>query len=125
MKAHGNWHINWVGNLLVIDLEGSFNKEGVEAAQNAIRESVLERNLSHWNRVEIYHENTLATPDALDDIRSFLKWYEQQGCENYGVVCAEPIQLMLLESLQPKNLIEFESASMAKRFFLDSQRLIS
>ena len=125
MNAHGKWQISWIGNLLVIDLIGSFNKEGVMAVQQAVRDSVDQRKISHWNRLEIYHANTLATPDAIEIIRDFMPWYDLQGCENYGVVCADPIQLMLIESLQPNNLLPFENVALAKDFFLKSERLIS
>lgn len=125
MNAHGIWHISWVGNLLVIDLIGSFNKEGVIAVQQAIRSTVAEKKLTRWNRLVIYHENTLATPDAIEVMRDFLPWYDMQGCENYGVVCADPVQLMVIESLKPNNLLAFDNVGLAKDFFLKSERLIS
>jgi len=81
MDSHGTWEVTLEYNLLIINLKGYFNVEGVIELQNHIKKVVLDKKLTSWNRLEIYAEGTLATPDAIMAIRKHLTWYEAYGCK--------------------------------------------
>ncbi len=66
----------------------------------------------------VYEKDTLATPEAIAEIKSFIKWYDSQGCINFGAICREKIQLHVLEKLESTNLIIFKSLAEAEKTFL-------
>jgi len=120
MDSHGTWEVTLEYNLLIINLKGYFNVEGVIELQNHIKKVVLDKKLTSWNRLEIYAEGTLATPDAIMAIRKHLTWYEAYGCKYVGVICHDSIQQYLIKQLGIENLIIFNSLVEAENYFLNA-----
>jgi hypothetical protein len=123
MDAHGTWEVTLKFNLLIINLKGNFNVEGIIELQNNIKKMVLDKKLTEWNRLVIYDVGTLATPDAIVAIKKQLTWYEAYGCRSVGVICRESIQLYLIKQLEIENLIIFDSLVEAENYFLNANEL--
>lgn len=123
MKSHGTWEITLKCNLLIINIKGNFNVEGVVELHNDIRKVVLDKKLTSWNRLEIYEKNTLATPDAIIAIKKQLIRCKPFGCEYVGVICRESVQVYIIKQLEIENLIIFDSLIEAENYFLNANEL--
>ena len=119
MEPHGNWNICWQANLLIIDIMGNFNIEGVLALQNDVRKRVLDKGITRWQRLEIYHGNTLTTPEGVFAVKRAVKWAEQHGCTRLGVICDNPIQLSILEKFNIDNFFVFKGLKEAQYHLLN------
>jgi hypothetical protein len=123
MDSHGTWEVTFKFNLLIINLKGSFNVEGVIELQNHIKKVVLDNKLTSWNRLEIYAEGALATPDAIMAIKEHQTWYEAYGSIYVGVICHDSIQQYLIKQLGIENLIIFNSLVQAEKYLLNANEL--
>ncbi|MFD2165097.1 hypothetical protein ACFSJY_02375 [Thalassotalea euphylliae] len=113
MKPHGSWYIAWQDDLMTIDLEGSFNKEGVLQLQHDIRSEVLRKKMTEWARLEIFHVDTLATPDAVHAVEQFSPWYALNGCVAFGAVCNDSVQKTLLKKVYRDGVYIYNDTNVA------------
>lgn len=117
LKAHGNVNLTWNKNLLVVEVLGPFNLEGVNHCFKKIQESVLANKPAAWARIDILDQETLGSPEVMRVIGATYKWCLEQGCSGVGSVCTTYLQAEILEKTRVStgmNLAGFNTLSDAK-----------
>mgnify|MGYP000016901232 CR=1 FL=1 len=92
MKAHGYADITWKKNVLILDVHGPFNDEGVLQTVNDIKKSVLDKNVKDWFRIEKLDEEALGSPLTISIVNEMYLWADNHGCQATAVVVSNQIQ---------------------------------
>lgn len=80
LSAHGDFSISWQGNILFVHASGNYNLEGAERVNLAIKESVIQKGITQWVRIDVLEENVLGGPDVLEEVKSGVHWGKAHGC---------------------------------------------
>ena len=113
---HGQVRYKWSSNILHLETEGPFNKEGADAALKRLIEMVRSKELSEWKRLDITDVNALGNPDVLKIIAKSYFWAFEHGCIAMALVYCNSLQKVLCEDFllsHPCNIKLFENTSSA------------
>ena len=69
MKKHGDITLEWDGNVLISCPKGPFNPEGTIDTIQRYQQCVLDANLSCWFRLEIWDDETMGSPQAMEKVK--------------------------------------------------------
>ncbi|WDD98533.1 hypothetical protein [Thalassomonas actiniarum] len=116
MKKHGVVTLNWQANLLVLRAYGPFNEEGIEAIFHEAQQSVINRQLQSWNRLEILDDETLGSPAVLNRVKDLYTWFENNGCEHTALVVSNCVQIYVAEELLKSKAKIFRDLDAAKKW---------
>ncbi|MBE1300707.1 MAG: hypothetical protein GJ680_12485 [Alteromonadaceae bacterium] len=80
---HGDCDVHWDGNILVVNLSGLFNQEGVYEANLKVKEAVANKPAEHWARIDILATTETLAPTGLmfDGFVAHLKMLKKHGCQ--------------------------------------------
>lgn len=109
-SPHGCSKIRIENNVLILELAGSFNKEGVKLVHNNVQSLISEQSPSKWSLIIFLERHTLLTMEAIEDTRYFFLWSQKHGCEKVAYVAISSIQI------DATNLI-FNNINIEKGFF--------
>lgn len=99
--AHGNVECFWQNNSLKVNVLGPFNEQGVLNSIHKIKLFVNENKGTScsWNRLEIWNEEVLASPEVISQAKDIYDWYEKNGCKSAAIVVCNPIQQHVIENM--------------------------
>lgn len=116
MDKHGELLISWEKSLLVIKTKGPFNEEGALAGIIKIKESVVTKNVKNWQRLGVWDEASLASPDALKMVKNAHQWCLQHGCERVASVVVTSLQQSVAEKMFDNEVKIFRLESDARKW---------
>ena len=100
MKAHGYVEITWNKNVLILEVHGPFNDEGVLQTVVDIKKSVLEKKFKQWFRIEKLDEEAMGSPLTISIVNEMYTWASNHGCQATAVVISNLIQKKALEEIK-------------------------
>ena len=103
MKPHGNITLYWNDDLLVVKTFGPFNEIGLKIIISEIRDSILNKGLKSWRKLEIWDEETLGSPEVIAKGQSVAKWYKDNGCYASAIVICNCLQEKLAGEITTNN----------------------
>jgi len=99
VDRHGRVEFCWQEDLFVVKTYGPFNEEGVDYCITELKNSVVAQDLKRWQRMEIFCEETLASPEAMKEVKESYHWHESHGCYAVAVVVKNNLQKQVVESM--------------------------
>ena len=100
MNKHGHMTLSWHEDLFIIEVEGPFNEEGIAFWFAELKESVKNKNLKAWRRLEIWDEEVFASPKSMQVGESIYDWYENNGCTMAVIVVSNAMQAHILNKMK-------------------------
>ena len=97
MKLHGKILFSWNENQLTIECEGPFNSDCLVYYGSKIQESVINRGCNNWQRLEIWDDNSLVTPEGQLSSSAFWYWCNENGCSLTAIVVVNALHVNLLK----------------------------
>ncbi|WP_019027770.1 hypothetical protein [Colwellia piezophila] len=113
MNAHGDISLMWEGDLLKIKVFGPFNEIGLKDILSRIQESILNKNLKSWRKMEFWDEDTLGSPDVVSSAKAVAKWYKDNGCYASAIIVCNNIQHQIIDSVTSNNTKSFRDQEAA------------
>ncbi len=89
---HGSSNLKIENNILVLELQESFNKEGVQMVHSKVQSLIDEQPNRKWNLVIFLGNDTLLTMEAIEDTKQFFLWCQNHKCEKVAYVAISSIQ---------------------------------
>lgn len=85
---HGDCDVHWDGNILVVNLSGLFNQEGVYEANLKVKEAVANKPAENWARIDILATTETLAPTGImfDGFVAHLKMLKKHGCQMLAFV---------------------------------------
>ncbi len=120
MNMHGEVSFVWNGDLIEITSTGPFNEAGLNHSISTVKNSILNKNIKSWRRMEVWDDETLGSPECITLSKEKAKWFIAQGCYATAIVVSNSIQRNLLENAATSNIRFFDDAATAKKW-LDEQ----
>jgi len=117
MKAHGYADLSWNNDVLTLDVYGPFNEEGIKLVFEQVKESVLNKNIKHWCRIEKLDEETMGPAVTLSFVNELYLWADKHGCYATAVIISNLIQAQAIEGvLKDKNVRLFHHIDEAQKW---------
>ncbi|GLX83738.1 hypothetical protein [Thalassotalea eurytherma] len=113
MNAHGDITLFWDGDLLIVKTFGPFNELGLKIIISKIRESILNKGLESWRKMEIWDEETLGSPDVVATGEAVAKWYKDNGCIASAIIVCNSLQEQLVDKITSNNTKSFRDQETA------------
>ena len=104
-KPHGYYSITVESDVLIVDSVGPFNIELVVKYREALEEKIGGFAGRQWRQIIMLREDSLFTPDALEELKNAVKHRMSKGLIYSAVV---------IEHSEVKHLIEHQLASIYK-----------
>ena len=80
-KEHGDYHLEWQGDLLILSLSGSFNEIAITRFFQQVMGSFRSRSDRPWVLLSSLDKEMIGTPAVLDIIKTAYRWGEQHQCK--------------------------------------------
>lgn len=120
-NEHGQIIFSWRDDVLILDIEGAFNCEGVEYATNQLIKTVDDKGFSKWRRLEILSDEVMGSPEVLKMVKENFHWCERNGCFVTAVVVSSQFQTQVLgDFLGDFHMKLFDDVESARKW-LDAQ----
>lgn len=103
MIAHGNINCSWHGNILQLDVFGPFNVIGINNAFEELKKQVSANFHEKWYRIDVIDDETLGCPEVMKTIGQTYMWSLENNCQMIAIVCANRVQLSLLNAFIEKS----------------------
>ena len=103
MVAHGKVNYSWHGNILQLDVFGPFNVIGINNAFKELKKQVSTNFLEKWYRIDVIDDETLGCPEVMKTIGQTYLWSLENSCQMIAIVCANRVQLSLLNAFIEKS----------------------
>lgn len=124
MKLHGKLTFSWNENQMTIDCKGPFNAESLAHYGSQIKHSVLTNvNCKDWQRLEVWDDESLASPEGLEVCESYWDWCNNNGCAFTAIVVSNAIQIHLLKKHISDTLKTFKTINQAQTWLDQKQQL--
>lgn len=120
MNMHGEISFEWSGDLIEITSTGPFNKTGLNHCISIVQNSILNKNIKSWRRMEVWDNETLGSPECIALSKDKAKWFLTHGCYATAIVVSNSVQRALLEKAATSNIRFFDDIVTAKKW-LDEQ----
>ena len=120
MNIHGEISFVWNGDLIEITSTGPFNETGLNHCISTVKNSILNKNIKSWRRMEIWDDETLGSPECITLSKEKAKWFIAHGCYATAIVVSNSVQRALLEKAATSKIRFFDDAATAKKW-LDEQ----
>jgi hypothetical protein len=99
MHRHGNMKLSWYKQILIGEIEGAFNEEGLEYWFPKVKHLIETRKTDSWYRLEIWDEEVLGSPETIKHAKTMYEWYEDNGCIGTAVVVCNRIQEQIITAM--------------------------
>ena len=117
MKAHGYADLSWNNDVLTLDVYGPFNEEGVKLVYGQVKDSVLNKKIKHWCRIEKLDEETMGSPLVVSFVNELYLWADKHGCYATAVIISNLIQAQAIAGvLKGKNAKLFHHIDEAQKW---------
>ena len=122
-RTHGEYHIDVLDDVLLIDGKGPFNVEAVKGFEKNIAVALdTLREIDSWYQIVVLHDMSIFTPDALENLTKVNHWRMSLGLKASAVVTGSMVvgkklaeqQLRTLYSEQGLDHGFFDSLEAAK-----------
>lgn len=111
---------------MTIDCQGPFNPESLAHYASQIKQSVLTNvNCKDWQRLEVWDDESLASPEGLVMCKAFWDWCNDNGCSFTAIVISNAIQTHLLKQHIGDTLKTFKTINEAQVWLDQKQQLKS
>ena len=121
MIKHGDkLGLKWVGDILVGEVHGAYNEEGITGVFTDIKESVLKSGLSSWYRIEIWND-AIGSPEVVELLSEMYTWCKEHGCLATAAVITNRVQEKIIEERLP-NIVEVFGDKEQAMAWLKAQR---
>jgi len=80
-KEHGDYHLEWQGDLLILSLSGSFNEIAITRFFQQVMASFRTRPSRPWVLLSSLDKEMIGTPAVLEIIKTAYRWGEQHQCK--------------------------------------------
>lgn len=121
MQPHGDIQLELQGNILIIIPKGPFNIEGAIIAVAKYKDSIEQKNLTKWYRLDIWDEDSMGTPEALEHSIEVFNWSQRHGCMATAIVVSNTIQSGIARKIIPQPMAVCYDKSVALNW-LEEQR---
>ena len=118
MEKHGELLVSWEENILIIKVNGSFNKEGALAGITAIKESICRKNIETGHRLGFWDEEYLGSPSTMKMFKDAHEWCAENGCERVAVVVSNIVQQDVAEKIFSPHTKIFRIESDARKWLV-------
>jgi len=122
MNLHGEISFVWNGDLIEITSKGPFNELGLIHSISMVKNSVLNKNIKSWRRMEIWDNETLGSPECITLSKEKAKWFIEHGCYASAIVVSNSTQRALLEKAATREIRFFDDVAVARKW-LDEQSI--
>ncbi|GHE89096.1 hypothetical protein [Thalassotalea profundi] len=122
MIIHGDVSFIWNGDLIEITSTGPFNELGLSHSISKVKNSILDKNIKSWRRMEIWDDETLGSPECIVLSKEKAKWFIDHGCYASAIVVSNNLQKALLDKAASGNVHFFDDVATARKW-LDEQSL--
>lgn len=109
MDAHGEIALFWQNDLLTVNAKGPFNELGMQKTVATIQESILNKNLTSWRKIEIWDNETLGSPEVISLAEDASQWYKENGCIASAVVVSNCIQHQIIKKISNHTSMAFQN----------------
>lgn len=97
-RRHGEYHIEVIGDILLIDGRGPFNVETVRQYERSIAEALEQmRTTEAWYQISVLHDMSIFTPDAFKKLEKINRWRMSIGLKATAVVSGHMVGKVLAE----------------------------
>lgn len=117
MNAHGNWKLEWQGEVLTIRLFGAFNQEGLVELAEHVKSSIASHNISKWYLLEILDAEAMVTPEALAQLKALYDWYFASGCRSHALISKNVLQKEISLEISESRVVFFDNETNALAHF--------
>jgi len=122
MIKHGDkLGLKWVGDILVGEVHGAYNEEGITGVFTDIKESVLKSGLSSWYRIEIWND-AIGSPEVVELLSEMYTWCKEHGCLATTAVITNRVQEKIIEERLP-NIVKVFADKEQAMAWLKAQRV--
>lgn len=111
LQPHGLINLVWEEDLLIIETQGPFNKEGITIAGKHLIESIIKRKSPSWRRLDITDDNALGDPEVMKSIAYGYLWGFENGCRAMALVYFNSLQKVLIENFIAENNVNLQAFS--------------
>lgn len=108
-NSHGDFSLYWHEDILVAELQGGFNLEGVKAVNEESRTMLEARSPKTWQMMFVLGDETLLIWDSVSEVKSFFLWCKEHGCRSVVHVVASEAQKRINDTLLEGIGLEFMS----------------
>ena len=108
MNHHGNINMSWDDDIFTLKIKGAFNEVSLQYYGPLLMESVLNREVKLWKRLEIWDDEVLGSPTTIAVGKNIYEWYNNNGCVLTAFVICNALQ---------EKIINDHFQSSAKIFF--------
>jgi len=115
-NMHGGISFVWDRDLIEITSTGPFNEIGLIHCISMVKNSILNKNIKSWRRMEIWDDETLGSPECIALSKEKAKWFITHGCYATAIVVSNSVQRALLEKEATSNIRFFDDAATAKKW---------
>lgn len=116
-SSHGEFSLRWQQNILLMELQGSFNLEGVLSTNDKAIKQIENQNFDQWQMLITLAEETLLVWDSMPDARSFFQRCSENGCQ--------AIAYRITDEVQQATIIKiFELLSLEFRCFYEKDEAL-
>ncbi|NMP30925.1 hypothetical protein HII17_05050 [Thalassotalea sp. M1531] len=96
-RRHGSFEIKCEGNTLIVDAQGPFNKETIQDYQLALTAAIDQMNDSSWQQIIIMREESIFTPEALEQMYAVTHYRKSRGLNFSAIVFVQSSARTLIE----------------------------
>lgn len=121
MKAHGDIALEWNGNILIIHAKGPFNLEGILETDKRYKKYVLDAGVSPWLALDIWDDESLASPQGLTSVKDTYQWAADHGCTAAAIVVANGLQYAIVKKMKLSTIEVFHDKELAIAWLHDKQ----
>jgi len=114
MDRHGRITFTWEDNLFISKVEGPFNELGLTYYSSEIKQSVISKGFKQWRRIEVWDEESIASPETLDIGKELYDWCKSNGCVLEAIVISNHIQKHIVKDIFKSKIEIFHSITEAK-----------
>ena len=98
-NAHGNYSLRLQSDILIFELKGAFNIEGVKSSSDEALYLLSKSGLNNWRMILLLDKDTMLVWEAIPEVRRFFKKCVNSGCTAIAYVIAIETQRMVVERI--------------------------
>ena len=113
MNKHGNMVFSWQKDVLIIEVRGAFNKEGIDFWFSEIKKYFKNNGVKVWRRLEIWDEEAMGIPESIEVGKLIYDWLDDNGCTLTAVVIKNSLQETIIKDRFNSNVKTFRNKEKA------------
>ncbi|WP_157673861.1 hypothetical protein [Cognaticolwellia beringensis] len=114
MNRHGKITFTWENDLFISKVEGPFNELGLAYYSSEIKKSVISKDFKQWRRIEVWDEESIASPETLNIGKELYDWCKNNGCVLEAIVLSTHLQKHIVKDIFKSKIEIFQNITEAK-----------